>query len=394
MDPCNSVIFRTLLLLSAPPSPTSPSSLDAAYRPALEHFLAKRTECNRVDIALVVPPPDRTFSKAQSLLASVYQFICAIAAKYSVDLDLPGGIDFRIYLVVESGARKNEGTSETAQVRFRLGPAVDLKTLAERSLQYERIFSLENEKGEGLLQQVVAPMSSRSGRIPHIERLPGGMSFSIAAHEIPSSHRSQITHSSVAVGGTFDHLHVGHKLLLTATALALGPSQGTSAKLHLTIGITGDELLVNKKHAAFVESWDVRQQRVAEFLEYIMIFPTIAAVERQEERVEEPGPNGRRVIAKLGSDIEIHYVQISDPFGPTITDESISALVVSKETAAGGKAVNDKRQEKEWSSLEIFEVDVLDAVAAEGVLPSEVQSNFQAKVSSTQIRSRLQGGNG
>lgn len=346
-----------------------------------------------MDIALAVPSHHTAFSEAQSLIASVYQFICIVAAERSVDLDLPSGINFRIFLFIEADAGRNEYASSKPQVRVRLGPTIDLETLVERSLQYEQIFSLENEKGETLLQQVIAEMSSRSGRLPHVERLPGGMSFSIATHGKPSSHGSQAIHKSVAVGGTFDHLHVGHKLLLTATALALEPSHGISAKRHLTIGITGDELLVNKKHAALVESWDLRQDRVADFLEYIMIFPTMAAVERKEERVEEPGPNGRRVIAKLGPDIEIHYVQISDPFGPTITDESISALVISKETAAGGQAVNDKRKEKGWSSLEIFEVDVLDAGASEEDPPSDMRSNFQAKISSTQIRSRLQSGN-
>ena len=75
----------------------------------------------------------------------------------------------------------------------------------------------------------------------------------------------------MVVGGTFDHLHVGHKLLLTAVALVLEPLD-REREGRLTIGVTGDALLVNKKYAEVLESWEERWQSTADFLTAIMDF--------------------------------------------------------------------------------------------------------------------------
>lgn len=136
------------------------------------------------------------------------------------------------------------------------------------------------------------------------------------------------------------------------------------------IGITGDALLVNKKYAEFLESWEERYQRTASFLSSIMHFTPEYPM--KIERVNEKAVNVthlRRLVVK--------FVEITDPFGPTITEEDITALVVSAETHSGGAAVNDKRAEKGWSKLEVFEVDVLQSDA-----------NLDSKISSTDIRRR------
>ena len=89
----------------------------------------------------------------------------------------------------------------------------------------------------------------------------------------------------------------------------------------------------------------------------------------------------------MSSGLTINYVEIFDAFGPTITDEKISALVISGETRSGGKAVNDRREEKGWAPLEVFEVDVLDAHDETG--SGSAKADFQNKISSTEIRRRL-----
>ena len=153
------------------------------------------------------------------------------------------------------------------------------------------------------------------------------------------------------------------------------------------IGITGDELLKNKKYAESLESWDVRQNSVYNFLSAVLNFRDTGSI--KVERTSEPGPNGNMVIYELDGGLKIRCVEISDPFGPTITDKTISALVISGETRAGGKAVNDRRVEKGWDALEIFEVEVLDS-GMEEVEGGQAAGNFQSKISSTEIRKRLQ----
>ena len=59
------------------------------------------------------------------------------------------------------------------------------------------------------------------------------------------------------LGGTFDHMHLGHKLLLTQACLL------TRDTLH--VGVTGDALLQNKQYAQFIEPYATRAQRVKEF---------------------------------------------------------------------------------------------------------------------------------
>jgi hypothetical protein len=139
-------------------------------------------------------------------------------------------------------------------------------------------------------------------------------------------------------------------------------------------------LLVNKKFADHLESWADRQRLVHDFLSSILYFGPSDRQGRVEE-LNEPGPNGHAVHVAYPSKLAIKYVEISDPFGPTITDESITALVISLETRSGGGAVNDKRVEKGWAPLEVFEVAVLDASEDEGI-----DETFQSKLSSTEIR--------
>lgn len=163
------------------------------------------------------------------------------------------------------------------------------------------------------------------------------------------------------------------------------PSADDGRLSSLTIGITGDELLKNKKYADFLESWSHRQESTHDFLSSLIHLGEPNDNRIAVEEKKEVEPNGQVIHAvhvRYPFNLVIKYVEIMDPYGPTITDESISALVVSKETRSGGKAVNVKRDEKGWGPLEVFEVDVLDA----GEEESAVEETFQSKLSSTEIR--------
>jgi len=120
----------------------------------------------------------------------------------------------------------------------------------------------------------------------------------------------------VAVGGTFDQLHNGHKLLLT---LAAG-----SCHESLVIGITGDEMLKKKSNAGLIGSYAARAGGVEAFL-----------------RAVKPS-------------LKLEPVEIQDPFGPTITDASIQAIVVSSETIPGAHKINQLRGEKGMTPLAIL----------------------------------------
>jgi phosphopantetheine adenylyltransferase len=191
-------------------------------------------------------------------------------------------------------------------------------------------------------------------------------------------------HYSIAVGGTFDHLHAGHKLLLTMATLLLQPPDQSDQRRRIIVGITQDELLKNKKYADFLETWDTRQQSVSDFLLALLGYSAPGASTPTTYRVSRPGMNGKAVHMRLDQGLEIECVAISDPFGPTITDESISALVVSGETRGGGQAVNKMRKELSWLPLEVFEVDVLkaDELGDRGW----TNEGFDSKISSTELR--------
>lgn len=124
------------------------------------------------------------------------------------------------------------------------------------------------------------------------------------------------TFAHVAVGGTFDHLHNGHRKLLTLAA-------GCATK-KLTIGISSDELIKHKSYAQLISSYQKRKLVVESFVRFIK--PTVG----------------------------INILSLSDIFGPTVTDPSINALVVSSETIAGAIKINEMRQKSQMKPLTIL----------------------------------------
>ncbi|KAM0756069.1 hypothetical protein T439DRAFT_296082, partial [Meredithblackwellia eburnea MCA 4105] len=129
------------------------------------------------------------------------------------------------------------------------------------------------------------------------------------------------TYPVVALGGTFDHLHPGHKILLTMASLI------TTERL--IVGVTAPNLLTKKQHPTQLESLDERISNVTKFLQ--LVRPTI-----------------------------VHdVVPIEDIYGPTATDPLVAALVVSTETRSGGAAVNEERRRKGMSQLDVWEIGLI-----------------------------------
>lgn len=105
----------------------------------------------------------------------------------------------------------------------------------------------------------------------------------------------------VAIGGTFDRLHAGHKLMLSVAAMLASES--------ILCGITDDEsMIATKRYKELIEPFN---KRVAHCLQFLCSFV----------------PKG----------IAIETIKLSDPFGPTTTEPDIDAIVVSPETFSGAQ---------------------------------------------------------
>lgn len=126
----------------------------------------------------------------------------------------------------------------------------------------------------------------------------------------------------VVVGGTFDRLHAGHRLLLTAAAWA--------TRTRLWIGVTSHQLLARKVHFDLIASFDARAKCASAFAEQVR--PDLA---------------------------DIAVAELHDPAGPAAVDESISAMVVSEETRASANQINAARLKHGLPTMKIIVVDVL-----------------------------------
>ncbi|KAF9246458.1 hypothetical protein BU15DRAFT_70545 [Melanogaster broomeanus] len=151
----------------------------------------------------------------------------------------------------------------------------------------------------------------------------------------------------VALGGTFDHLHAGHKILLSMGAWISGRK--------LIVGLTVDVLLKNKSNAHVLEPLQTRTEKTRSFLQLFR------------------------------ADLDYDLVNIQDVYGPTGTDPDIQALVVSKETLAGAAAIHKERARKGLPALQTFVIDVISADSAK-LDHEDVELLKQTKMSSTFIR--------
>jgi pantetheine-phosphate adenylyltransferase len=126
----------------------------------------------------------------------------------------------------------------------------------------------------------------------------------------------------VGVGGTFDELHKGHKALLTR-AFEVGE--------HVVIGLSSDEFVYRLRKAHRTNPYN---KRLSELVTYL----------------EAQGLAGRFEIEAL-----------NDSLGSAVTDSSIDALVVSKETYPIAEKINQKRKNAKLQLLQIVTVSMVPA---------------------------------
>ena len=143
--------------------------------------------------------------------------------------------------------------------------------------------------------------------------------------------------SLVGMGGTFDHLHDGHRYLIE-TALSLSHK--------VVIGLTTQEMLKRKKFASKIESYEIRKNNLEKFIS------SITDLDR------------------------VKIIELDNPYGPPIDDPEYEAIVVSQETYKGALKINEIRTEKGFNPLIII------------IIPMIMGKNNQ-RLSSTIIRENL-----
>lgn len=143
-----------------------------------------------------------------------------------------------------------------------------------------------------------------------------------------------LLHSNVAVGGTFDRLHAGHRLLLAATALV--------ATDNVYVGITADNLLAKKSNKHLLQGYNQRQAAAVGFMSLVRPSLSVAA----------------------GA--------LTDPQEPTQAelDPGMQALVVSAETVAGGEAINAGRRARGFKPVHLVVVGLVGGDDASSKLSS------------------------
>lgn len=171
-----------------------------------------------------------------------------------------------------------------------------------------------------------------------------------ASSDGPSSFQQ---HEAIALGGTFDHLHVGHKILLSMGCLL--------ATRRIVVGVTGESMLAKKRHAELLESIQTRLDRVALFMNAFC-----NAIGRTE----------------LFHDIVI----LKDVAGPPGSDPNITALLFTDETVGGADFIDKERTKRDLKVLDRFTIGVIGASGETDVKGKDATELAAAKVGSTAIR--------
>ncbi|KAG7308513.1 hypothetical protein JYU34_005725 [Plutella xylostella] len=153
------------------------------------------------------------------------------------------------------------------------------------------------------------------------------------------------TYEYVVLGGTFDRLHNGHKILLSQAALR-------TTKL-LTVGVTDVNMIKSKKLWELIEPVETRIKSVLEFL------------------------------TDINPTIEYNVLPIQDMYGPTKDDPRFQLIVLSEETDRAGDKVNEARREGGLPALDKYLVRLAGDARAAG--------EEEAKLSSSNQRMRLLG---
>ncbi|OLS12989.1 MAG: Phosphopantetheine adenylyltransferase [Promethearchaeota archaeon CR_4] len=142
------------------------------------------------------------------------------------------------------------------------------------------------------------------------------------------------------LGGTFDHLHKGHYSLLK-TAFKVAEK--------VIIGLTIDVMLTNKAYAEQLQSYEVRQQKIIDF------------------------------VSTFTNPARVSFVPLNDPFGPAITSDEIEALVISAETLPNAEKINQLRAERKLPPVVLVVIPLFPNGDGEKLSSTEIRAKLAVK---------------
>lgn len=154
-----------------------------------------------------------------------------------------------------------------------------------------------------------------------------------------------IVGNTVTLTGTFDHLHIGHKMILTKAVF--------HAKKLVVIGVNDIHMIQKKLLKELILPLETRIQSVQHFLRTI------------------------------DNTLQYEVVPIQVPFEPIITIPNIDILIVSTDTLQQGTRINQIRSDKKLPELKMYCIDLY-----------ELETNEEAKekkISSSNVRIDLLG---
>jgi len=137
----------------------------------------------------------------------------------------------------------------------------------------------------------------------------------------------------VALGGTFDIIHVGHMALI---------QKAVSISDKIIIGLTSDAF-ISKNGKKITNNFEQRSENLG------------------------------KIIHEKFPDCSFEIVKLDDDFGPAVIEGDVDALVVSEETSKKGNILNALRKERKLDPVEIITV------------PMKMASDGN-RISSTRIR--------
>src|SRR5208283_5247704 len=142
-------------------------------------------------------------------------------------------------------------------------------------------------------------------------------------------------YEKVAVGGTFDKLHRGHKALL---------SKGFEIGEKVVIGLSSDEFVSKMGKPHITANYSERLKELEVFLE----------------------KNGLAQRAEI--------VSLKDSYGLTVSGKGLDALVVSKETELTADKINKIRVEAGLSPLKIIAISMVPAENCNPISTTRIRS--------------------